>query len=136
MGARGPIGKRSDHRHGHRTKAENAVDQIFGAAPQPELGLDVHELAESWYAALADSPESQYYTPAMWERARIVAQMLSGVLRAGRPSSQMYAAIQSDMKSLLVDAGELRRLGIEVQSAESQPVAPVTDFRARLSSGA
>jgi hypothetical protein len=68
----------------------------------------------------------------MWQRARIVAKMLSGVLEAGRPSSQMYAALQADMKSLLVDAGELRRLGIEVQAAEEPAVAVVTDFRARL----
>lgn len=43
--------------------------------------------------------------------------MLAGVLQSGRPSSPMYAALQNDMKVLLVDAGELRRLGITVLAA-------------------
>lgn len=46
----------------------------------------------------------------------------------------MYTALQADMKALLVDAGELRRLGIELQAAE--PVAAgsnVIDWRARAS---
>lgn len=135
MGARGPVGKRSDQRHGHRTKAEQAkITKIQGAAAtQPELGLEVHSLVADWYAALAEGPEAQFYTPAMWQRARIVARMLDGVLTSGRPSSQMYAALQADMKSLLVDAGELRRLGIEVQAAEPSPSGDnVIDWASRV----
>lgn len=97
--------------------------------------MEVHPVVADWYAALADGPEAQFYTPAMWQRARIVARMLSGVLEAGRPSSQMYAALQADMKSLLVDAGELRRLGIEVQAADPAPAEGdnVIDWAARVS---
>lgn len=129
----GPVPKRADQRR-RRNKPTIPVDQVDGAAASaPELGFETHPVVADWFAALSDGPEARYYTPAMWQRARIVAKMLSGVLESGRPSSQMYAALQQDMKSLLVDAGELRRLGIEVQAAEEQPpIAAVTDFRARL----
>ena len=45
-----------------------------------------------------------------------------------KPSAIMYSAIQDDWKSLLVDAGEQRRLGIEVQAAQvdEDEVASVT----------
>jgi len=129
----GPAPKRSDQRR-RRNKPTMPISKVEGAAlSQPVLGLEVHPLVADWYAALADGPEAQFYTPAMWQRARIVARMLDGVITAGRPSSQMYAALQSDMKSLLVDAGELRRLGIEVQAAE--PAAQgdnVIDWAARV----
>lgn len=133
MGSRGPVPKRSDHLHGHRSKADKArVDKVEGAATSiPELGFDAHPIVADWYAALADGPEAQFYSPAMWHRARVVARMLSGVLEAGRPSAQMYSALQQDMKSLLVDAGELRRLGIEVQAAEPEAADNVIDYRAR-----
>lgn len=133
----GPVPKRSDQRR-RRNAPAIPIEKVAGAASsQPELGIEVHGLVADWYAALAQGPEAQFYTPAMWQRARIVARMLDGVLTSGRPSSQMYAALQADMKSLLVDAGELRRLGIEVQAVEAAPAADnVIDWRARATSGA
>lgn len=133
----GPPPKRSDQRR-RRNAPAIPIEKVDGAAAaQPDLGITVNAIVADWYAALALGPEARYYTPAMWQRARIVAQMLSGVLDSGRPSSQMYAALQTDMKSLLVDAGELRRLGIEVQAAETAPLADnVIDWRARATAGA
>ncbi len=137
MGTRGPVPKRADQRR-RRNASAIPVDSVAGAAAEaPELGFDVDPVVADWYAALADGPEARYYTPAMWQRARIVAKMLHGVVQAGRPSSQMYAALQQDMKSLLVDAGELRRLGIEVQAAEPAGERPdnVIDWRERATAG-
>lgn len=135
MGTRGPVPKRSDQVR-RRNAPTVPLEKVAGAATAaPALGMDVQPLVADWYTALSAGPEARFYTAAMWQRARIVAKMLDGVLASGRPSSQMYAALQSDMKSLLVDAGELRRLGIEVQAAEPVgPAATVTDFRARLAS--
>lgn len=135
MGTRGPIPKRADQRR-RTNKPDIDVAKVVGGAPAPELGFEAHPLAASWYAALSEGPEAQFYTAAIWQRARVVADMLSQLLHSGRRSSQMYAAIQSDMKSLLVDAGELRRLHIEVQAAV--PVTDgsnVIDWRARAASG-
>ena len=133
----GPPPKRSDQRR-RRNKPAIDISKVPGAAAAaPDLGFEVHQVVADWYAALSLGAEAQFYTPAMWQRARIVARMLSGVLESGRPSSQMYAALQADMKSLLVDAGELRRLGIEVQPAEPAPSADnVIDWRARATAGA
>lgn len=133
----GPVPKRSDQRRRRNAPARPVAKVDGAAAGQPELDVPAaHPLAVSWYDALADGPEAKFYTPAMWQRARIVVVMLSGVLEAGRPSSQMYAALQQDMKSLLVDAGELRRLGIEVQAAEAGDNSNVIDYRARFTAGA
>ena len=132
MGARGPVPKPPDKRHGHRSKAENATTRVTGAAAEPPpLGLDVPDVVADWYAALSQGPEARFYTPALWQRARVAAVMLAGVLRSGRPSSQMYAALQKDMQALLVDAGELRRLGITVQPAETKLPNNVIDWRQR-----
>lgn len=120
MGTRGPVPKRSDQRRRRNIPTGPPVEQVGGAAIEvPPLGIPVSDVVAEWYAALADGPEARYYTPAMWQRARIVAQMLDGVLTSSRPSAQMYTALQQDMKALLVDAGELRRLGIEVQADEA-----------------
>ena len=135
MGARGPVPKRSDQRR-RRNAPVVPVCSVGGAAVVvPELGVDVDPLVEDWFASLAEGPEARFYSPALWQRARIVAVMLSKVLVSGRPSSQMYVALQSDMKALLVDAGELRRLGIEVQAPEDGPAATVIDYRALASAG-
>ncbi len=135
MGARGPVPKRLDKRHGHLSRAQReGVSRVHGAALKASaLGADVHPLAADWFDALAHGTEAQFYTPALWQRARIVAVMLSKLLESGRPSSQMYAALQADMKSLLVDAGELQRLSIVVQVAEPDAKSTVIDYRARLS---
>lgn len=120
MGTRGPVPKRSDQRRRRNVPDGPAVVQVGGAATVvPPLDLPgVASIVADWYAALADGPEARYYTPAIWQRARVVAMMLDTVVKAGRPSAQMYAALQQDMKALMIDAGELRRLGIEVQAAE------------------
>jgi hypothetical protein len=88
---------------------------VEGAAVEPpELGFAVHPLAAAWYDALKGGPEARYYTPATWQRARLAAEELSRYLYAEKRSPTMHAAIQADMKALLVDAGELRRLGIRL----------------------
>lgn len=132
MGRHGPPPKRPDKRHGHRGRVDQQVSRVAGAAAeQPPLDLDVTGVAVDWYEALAEGAEARYYTPAMWQRARIVAHMLHGVLTSGRPSSTMYAALQADMKALLVDAGELRRLGIFVEPRETEVLVDnVIDWRA------
>jgi hypothetical protein len=133
MGRHGPVPKRPEKRHGHRSKAENATTCLAGAATEaPPLNLDVPDVVADWYAALSEGAEAQFYTPALWQRARVAAVMLAGVLRSGRPSSQMYAALQKDMQALLVDAGELRRLGITVHAEEAELPGNVIDWRARV----
>lgn len=131
MAGRGPIPKRPDQRRRRNAPAIPLVKVCGAASAPPPLAIEVCPVVADWYASLADGPEARFYTPALWQRARLVAKMLDGVLTSGRPSAQMYAALQADMRALLVDAGELRRLGIEVTASEPIVPATVTDFRAR-----
>lgn len=135
MGSRGPVPKRSDQRRRRNAPAIATTKVDGGAAKPPKLGFEAHPIVADWYAALADGPEAKFYSPALWHRARVVAKIMSGVLESGRPSAQMYSALQTDMKSLLVDAGELRRLGIEVQEAPGDVPDNVIDYRARAAAG-
>jgi hypothetical protein len=73
------------------------------------------------------------WSPATWQRARIVAHMLYGVITSDRPSATMDAALQQEMRSLLVDVAELCRLGIDVQpTAPSNAFENHIDWRSRL----
>lgn len=141
MGTRGPAPKRESQRR-RQNKPATPVQKVPGAAPAPpDLGLDeAHPLAVGLFRALTESPEAAYLTPAAWQRARVSAHILSVQLNADRISAVMYQAIQADWKALLIDAGELRRLGIEVQRAtpvdvdEDAAVAALDEYRNRRTS--
>lgn len=132
MGSRGPAPKRSEQRR-RRNKPDQEAEQSGSGAPAPELNLDeVHPLAAAIYEALKNSPESTYFTEAVWQRARVSAYVLSKQLYSGRVSSQMYQAIQADWKDMLISPAEQRRLGIEVRAAkdDSEESAAVVRLRA------
>lgn len=142
MGTRGPAPKRSDQRR-RRNSPERPIEQPIGAVDAPDLALPgVHPLAESLYEAIKTSPEAQFFTPAVWQRARISTQVLSNALNAGgKMSAIMYSALQSDWKDFLISPADQRRLGIEVQRADTGPdleeewlVAKLDDYRHRLES--
>jgi hypothetical protein len=140
----GPAPKRSETRRRTNEPAIPIVKTPGAAASQPPLAIvKCHPLAAALYASLKDSPESKFFTPAAWQRARVASYVLSELLKnAGAKgiSSMMYAAIQSDWKALLIDPAEQRRLGIEVQAASSEvdpnatrALATVTSLESRLS---
>lgn len=140
----GPVPKRSEQRRRTNTPVRELV-KPSGAAPAPELTGDVHPLARSFYESLAASPEADFYSAAVWQRALIHVHVLSSVLeeRGNRGiSSMLYTALQHDWKSLLVDPAEQRRLGIEIQAApevnpnELRADATVTSIMDRLQQGA
>lgn len=114
--------KRSDQRRRRnkpKFEREHGLDNPAGAVQAPPLDLEdgIHAIARDWYEALKVSPESLYFTPAMWVRARATTLLMSKHLNNPRPSAQMHQALQADMRDLLVSAAEQRRLGIEVQRA-------------------
>lgn len=113
----GPAPKRSDQRR-RRNRAE-PVDTVAlsHSVPVPELALtDVHPLARDLYESLKDSGQSMYYEPSDWQRARIMVEMLSFLLRdESKRSSMMYGAIQQDLRDLMVCESDRRRLKIEVE---------------------
>lgn len=132
----GPIPKRSDQRR--RRNASNQVDSvsIAGAVDVPKLALtDVHPIAADMYRSLTESGQSRYFEPSDWQRARLMCEMVSRLLSAGKLSSMLYAAIQQDMNSLLFTEGERRKVRMEIErgaadtSAQDARVSQMAAYR-------
>ena len=113
----GPVGKRSDQKHGHRTASELAVDKVPAGSelvwlePDPEW----HTIARSWYDSLAESGQSVFYENSDVATAYYVAEAMSRSLAGARFSGQLFAAIMSSMGDLVVTEGSRRRVKIELQ---------------------
>lgn len=143
MGERGPVPKRSNQKHGHRSQAEMdeyekvTVDAPPAVMPDPEESW--HQIAKDWYTALKDSGQSKFYEPSDWATARYLAEAMSRNLAAGRFSGQLFAAIMSGMSSLLVTEGDRRRVKLELERTgaledpdELASVTAISDWQRRL----
>jgi hypothetical protein len=144
MGARGPIGKRSEERMGHRSKEEK--DSVTKAPSGPPVDLpDLpdadslwHPIAADWYLSLRESGQSAFYQPSDWAVARYAADLMSKVLLSERgPNGQLVGALNSVMSSLLTTEGDRRRARMELERkpAGKQVPASVTaiaDYRSSI----
>ncbi|MFI6510124.1 hypothetical protein ACIBCT_21170 [Streptosporangium sp. NPDC050855] len=143
MGSRGPVGKRSGQRHGHRTKAEQeAVTKVQvdgGPLPVEEPDEAWHPIAQNWFRSLGLSGQRVFYEASDWATARYVAEAMSRNLEASRFSAQMFAAVMSGMSSLLTTEGDRRRVRVELERAvqtdadEEAAVEALDEWRRRLS---
>jgi hypothetical protein len=134
MGTRGPVPKRSSARAGHRTKAEQPDKAVRrGPVNIPPVSADWHPRAQSWYRSLAESGQSDFYESSDWELAGFVAQLMTEVLEAAKPSSELVKAILSAMNDLGVTEGARRRMRIEVErmsdDREESGVAAFDEYR-------
>ncbi|MFE6355870.1 hypothetical protein ACFVOO_23815 [Streptomyces rochei] len=140
MGARGPIGKRSEERMGHRSKDEK--DSITKAPSGPPQGLpDLpdpdplwHPIATDWYLSLQESGQAVFYQPSDWAMARYAAELMSRGLSSDRPPNGQYvSALDSVMARLLTTEGDRRRARIELERKPSGPqlasVKPLDAYR-------
>lgn len=144
MGARGPIGKRSEERMGHRSKAEkDSVTKAPSVPPTdlpdlPEPDSLWHPIAVDWYMSLRDSGQAVFYQPSDWAMARYAAELMSRGLMSDRPPNGQYvAALNSVMASLLTTEGDRRRARIELErktSVASVPasVTAIADYRSAI----
>lgn len=139
MGARGPIGKRSEERMGHRSKAE--MDSITKAPSGPPEDLpdlpapdpDWDDIATGWYLSLRESGQAVFYQPSDWAVARYAAELMSRVLDCSErgPNGQLVAALNSVMSSLLTTEGDRRRARMELErKAPDRKLAAVTPMDA------
>lgn len=158
MGARGPVGKRSDQRHGHRTKAElESVDHAPAAAnvAGPPANSRWHATAKRWYESLSASGQSVYYEPSDWATAYLIAESISRDLKpqfvgvneqTGEPILQTIpmkgaslAAYLRAMTALLVTEGDRRRARLELERQaqadedEDAAVTALDAYRQRIS---
>jgi hypothetical protein len=142
VGIKGPIPKRSDQRHGHRTvevEKVKAAPRRGAAYVAPLAAGEWHPLAKRWWQGLRRSDQAvQYYQPSDWEHAYAWTQMWSEQLESGRPSAMFLATWDSAMGRLLVTEGDRRRVRIELERAgKGDPdaeaaVADIKDWRKKL----
>lgn len=141
MGARGPIGKRSDQRHGHRSAAEQALTVKAEGSAQvrmPPADRTWHKIARGMYESLAKSGQAQFFEPSDWQAARLAAEATTQLLHAEKFSAMLLSAVNDMWARLLMTEGDRRRLKIELekpkQDAEAAAaVADLDQFRSRLS---
>lgn len=158
MGTRGPVGKRSDARLGHRAKddAESVTTAPAAAVVAiPEADESWHPVAQLIYTSLGESGQSQFYEPSDWAMAYLMCESISldlkpqfvGFAQTGREESVAEfaviplkgASLSAYLKgfgSLLMSEGDRRRASIELQRGVKvdvnaiRAVAMLDDYRA------
>lgn len=138
MGARGPIGKRSDQRVRRNKTGEDgiATDTIempgLVEPPKLDLGFRPHPLVQRLWDSLPDSGQSQYWEPSDWAYAEVAMYALDELLTKSPKgiSAMKLSAVDGMLKSLLLTEGERRRVKIEVQRTQAE--AQVFDFAAKM----
>lgn len=120
----GPVPKQADERiRRNADVVPTEKIEAFGAVIVPPLNLpfEVHPMAQDFYKSLALSAYSKYYEPSDWEYARLATFIMHGIVSSGKPSSEMYKALQTAMSNLLVTEGDRRRLRIEIAREAEKP---------------
>lgn len=137
MGSRGPVGKRSDQKLGHRAKSETENVTKAPAAPTVsplEPDEEWHPVARQWFDSLAASGQSRFYEPSDWATAYLIAESMTrdlkpqfvGFAQTGRDTTEAefqtiplkgasLAAYLKAMGNLLVTEGDRRRAQLELQ---------------------
>ncbi|MGW4114812.1 phage terminase small subunit [Actinosynnema sp. NPDC004786] len=138
MGARGPIGKRSEARAGHRTKAEQAeTEQVVvenaGPVEMPAPMAGWHRIAKDWYLSLHTSGQGRFMEPSDWQAATFVAEYMTKLLADEKFNARGFASIWSAMNDLLTTEGARRRVKLEINRrtpGEAHPDVPnLDDYR-------
>lgn len=130
------IPKRSDERHGHRTKAElSGIDkiQVGGPVRVPEPDEDWHMIALYAWNAFISSPLSVYYTETDLAFGWMACDAIDAAYLS--KSAMKIAAAESMMRNALFNEAERRKVKIEITREEPVKDPKVTqnveDFRAR-----
>lgn len=120
MGARGPVGKRPDQRHGHGAN-RNDHDEVEPLPINwPERGQDWHVAMVRWYASLAQSGQAVDYQQTDVDMAWTVAEVVSRALNSDKPiNSQIMSMFLSANTDLLASAGSRRRAKLELSRPDA-----------------
>ena len=92
------------------------------------------------WKALANSVESQFYSDADWERARMELWYMNGLLTGERPlTAPAWSTVQKGLSELLVSPADKRRAGIALQKAavdedENAAVSMTARYQQKLKS--
>lgn len=138
MGVRGPIPKDPENR---KRRNKPTLDQQLDStkkttatppvAPTPVLREDVerwkareanpswHDNAQEIWDGIRRSRQSDFYEPSDWAFAWSLCEDLSEYKWADRRNGQVLTALMSGFSSLLVTAGDRRRLQVELSDGST-----------------
>lgn len=141
-GRGGRVPKRSDQRHGHRTKAEQASVEAIPAIGNVESGellvSDPHPIVVELWEAAKDSAQRGFFERSDWALLNLTLFELDRYLRGAKRNGQILSAIYSALGELLFTEGARRRVRIEIDRETNHEPAPVRDIsqmRKRFSGG-
>lgn len=123
MGERGPVGKRPDQRHGHRTKAEQAHDTVTPGAELvwPAAGSTWRAPARRLYEAARSSGQVAEWQQTDVEACWILCDQIARELGYRHSmSAVMLQAVTGGMNDLLMTVGSRRRAKLELARGESE----------------
>lgn len=135
-GQRGHMPKREAERR--RTNKVDITTVVLDDVVEvpPLLIEDCPQLVVDFYNSLAKSGQARFYEPSDWQRARLLCWSLAYMIREGKPTAMLYAALQKDFESLLVAEGDRRRCRMEIdrlnyldKSAEVAKAAQMARYR-------
>ena len=122
MGQKGPVPKRSTERI-RRNKDGGEIETIeaIGPVETPDLGFaDPHPMIVDLYNSLSESAQSRYYEASDWQFARFTLHFADQLVKSGRPSAQLLAAVNQSLTDLLVSEGSRRRVRLEVERNQAE----------------
>lgn len=152
MGERGPVPKPANQRRRRNKTAAAPTPHRTGVKPPPTNGK-WHPVARRWFNSLKKSAQSEFYEESDWATAYLVAESISrelsaqvvGITKQGDivtadlpPKGASLAAWLKAMSSLLVTAGDRRRMQVEMTTpavrdpAEESAVADLDEYRKRI----
>lgn len=113
----GPVGKRSDQKHGHRTASELAVDKVPAGSELVwyEPNPDWDDTAARLYASVQVSGQVWFYEQSDVAVLYYLCEEMTRSRNSDKFSGQAFQAIMSSMGDLLVTEGSRRRVKIELQ---------------------
>lgn len=119
MGARGPLGKPPEQRHGHRKRAvpkpAEAPTRPVQATPRPVPDGPWHHEAIWWWRSWAESDAAQHMTEADWrlfERVLRLQDKYFRLIDEDDPKSlRLAVGVHTEIRLSLARYADLRRLG-------------------------
>ena len=126
MGARGPVGKRSAERKGHRTQAELAVSKgTMRSVSKPKPNPDWHDIARyAFDQAMGKSGTADWAQNSDWLVAWMLAENIDDYLKSSRRSAMAMAEIRQLMSDLMFTESSRRRVGIELEEEVVPEIDP------------
>lgn len=133
----GPIGKRSDQKHGHRDHNAGVLKAPAGPVVDPGPPDDCWaNIAKSTWEAFKISGQSRFFEATDWEYLRYICECMSRNLhQGGKMSAVMMANVQSGLGDLLATEGNRRRVKMELQRGgvedndENDSLALVAEYK-------